>query len=981
MPEIRPVLNKIDAFDSVVGSTISFSWTGAQSQKNRLVIKEYDSPHRIVYDCTQKTMSLKHTLHITGDEESNITQNISYGLVNGKRYLATVYIYDVYDNESLPSREVAFYCFHTPVFSFINFTNISTDNIAKVSTNSVYLNVKYSQSDGEVLNEYKFRLFDHTGTELLSSKTFYGSTPDDTLQWTLGGITDTGKQPNGELNYSNAYKIVCEAITAHGMDLYTEQKFVVQKDTGGVGALLTLESLPDRTISISSHFKITNVSLDGEEIYLKDTDKNPFAIDLTEGKSISYFDGFNMSAPWSMTAIVGNCDPNSVLMTCTNNLGDSFTIRYVVKEYTLSKKAFFYFQCTRESTHYILRSDYLPPSNNWYIIYLKYADGYFTFKVYDPEELGYDLPDNCFPDKVLSNEDNIFVQKNIVVSSDVAVGESKLEFSMPVDFSDKYTFDIGKYYEIQFSADNIIQNNYNSFTLFKSNDISVNSDELYIRQSDNKYVIHYHCTEDLPSPQILVKWSNKYKIDVLKDFYNSATYCVITNVDVCDMLEAFDSNNVYAKTITPTSTGVSTSENSIAINLAEKGFEFVSGYKYLIKFSFKNIVANDIGTELFEADSCTANLSDISISGKVLEFEYIYNEEQSEPIINISWNNEYNCAAVGGTATSFGIIDDIDVIDIEHPDILNGKIYQYKFENPVSTLLGDHTEEFRTDFRIDTKYLTDSTRVKDKCLNNGEEYILKFKATYLYDLYYGVSINHDITFTAEFLGYQVTFKSGEEVIIPFIYTETTDNLKVHISWIQESKNLIDSQYSRGKTYLLINDIKYGYEKLLDMDIYDYDYATKLEISNIDPSIPYEAAYTIDTNKSFTGSGSYKLKELFNFYEDFKYNITTKLEREIVRPEQIWQSLVGIELNSSVLLDNTQVDLIYNTSTNKNEAELVKQYTSINNDTKCDLTWTEDVTFNRDLSGGTEIQKYTIYIIVWLSKIEIILDEISEEIVV
>ena len=105
MPEIRPTLNKISAFDAAKGSTVTFSWTGPQAQKNRLVIKEYDSPNRIVYDCTQKTMALKHTLHLTEAGEENISQNIPYSLENGKRYLATVYIYDIYNQESLPSRE------------------------------------------------------------------------------------------------------------------------------------------------------------------------------------------------------------------------------------------------------------------------------------------------------------------------------------------------------------------------------------------------------------------------------------------------------------------------------------------------------------------------------------------------------------------------------------------------------------------------------------------------------------------------------------------------------------------------------------------------------------------------------------------------------------------------------------------------------------------------------------------------------------
>lgn len=391
MPEIRPTLHKISAFDAANGTVISFSWTGAQSQKNRITIREYDTK-RIVYDCTQKTMALKHRLHLAGYGEENAAQEVPYALANGKRYLASVYIYDVYGNESLPSKEVAFYCFETPVFQFINFTNVGADNIAKVNVNSVYLSVRYSQPDGEVLNEYRFRLYNNTGEELASSRMFYGSASDDTLQWTLGGITDTEKDKNGELNYEMAYKVVCEGTTVHGMYLRAEQRFVVQKDTGGVGALLTLQSLPDHTIAISSHFKIVNANIDGEEKYIHDSDGEPFALDLTEGQLLSYFEGFTMNTPFAVTAIAKSCMPDTVLLTASNNKGEKFTVKYCVKKYSLSEKAYFLFECRRQSTDFILRSDYLPVSDTWYVIYLKYEQGYFTFKIYDPEDLDYIIP-------------------------------------------------------------------------------------------------------------------------------------------------------------------------------------------------------------------------------------------------------------------------------------------------------------------------------------------------------------------------------------------------------------------------------------------------------------------------------------------------------------------------------------------------------------------------------------------------------------
>lgn len=970
MPEIKPVLNKISAFDAKNGTTISFSWSGAQSHKNRLVIKEYDSPHRTVYDCTIKTMALKHTLHIK-EEDASISQKIPYGLFNGKRYLASVYVYDIYNNESLKSNDVEFYCFSTPIFEFTNFTNIDHSNTAKVSTNSIYLNVKYIQTDGEVINEYKFTLFDSFGNELISSKIFYGSSDNDNLQWTLGGITDTEKKTNGELDYNKSYSIVCEAETIHGMSLSIEQKFVVQKDMGGVGALIDLHTLPDHTVSISSNFKIVNAVIDGEEKYLNDETGDPFALDLSNGDNLSYFDGFNMTSPWAITSIVGDCQPNSILMTCTNNNGDSFVVSYIVKKYSLVEKAYFLFESSVGNTHYILRSDYLPITDKWYVIYLKYMDGYYTFRVYDPEELNYTLPEDAITDKVISNKENIFVQKNIVLSSDTI--DNKLDFSMNVDFGDKYDFELDKYYTIIFSVDNIVKNNHNNFTLFKSNDITVSSDEVYVSKFNNQYIINFHCTDTLLSPKININWSNDFYSNSPKEYYRSETYCVVKDISINNILENYAPNNIYKKEIIPSAIGSTSIQNSIELDLSKEGFYFINGYKYLIRFSFKNVISNGAGLELENAETCSVVLNEQTYSGSLFEIEYVHNSDSEKPNIIISWVNKYMCSNAGGSSVSFAVIENIDVIDIEHTDILENKEYQYIFENSVSQKEGEHIDEFNADFRIDTKYLIDNTRLKDKFLNNGESYVLRFNADYLCDSYYGMFLNDDITFNAEFLGQSVSFKSGDNIEIPFIYTETADNLYVHISWNQPSVNHIESEYSKGKTYLLIDNIKYGYSELLDNNIYDYDYAAKLEIDNINTDTG--SAFTKDIVKIFTGNGSYKLKELFLFTEN-EFNeegsdlapictIKSKLNRIYTDTS----SLISIdtEVPITISLEGESLEFSWNESESKYELETTKYYTNIDDDTVSNLSWNETVSISQDLSGGANKQKINVYIVVWISK--------------
>lgn len=531
---IKPSLNKILAFDASVGTTINFSWTGGQARKNRVIIREYDTQKK-VYDCIETTMALKHTLHLSSDTSDDVyTQEVKYALENGKRYIATVIIYDMYSNESLPSNEVTFYCFSTPIVEFINFDNFdSATKIAKVSYNSVYLNVHYSQSDGEVLSEYAFVLHNYNGDILLQSKTFYGSTSDDNLQYTLGGITDTEKDANGNLEYNRYYCIDFIGTTTHGMSVKKSQKFVVQKDTGGVGALIGIEKSYDGNIVISSNFRIVNSSFDGEEKYLKDSDDNPYAIDLTDGQKLNYFDSFSMKEPWYITAIVSYCKPGQKLIRSWNNSNEEFIISYNVRNYSKVQKAFFLFETKSGNSRTILKSDDFLVMNRWYIIFLEYKNNYYTFKVYYPEEVGYETE----PLKEPSIIDTADLYKEFEVKSmDFAeLGVSILSFKVEFDLSDKYNFESGKRYRVTFNAKNVVKNEFRYLVLDESSDFTVTSNaKRTIKRESDRYILDFYSTDDLISPVITATWSNMCKVTKQADFIKSYTYCILENLKIDD---------------------------------------------------------------------------------------------------------------------------------------------------------------------------------------------------------------------------------------------------------------------------------------------------------------------------------------------------------------------------------------------------------------------------------------------------------------
>lgn len=542
MAIIKPSLNKIVAFDANIGTTINFTWTGAQARKNHIIIREYDTK-KVAYDCTETTMALKHTLHINNDSENEYNLKICE-LKNGTRYEASIAaIYYMYNTENDKYEEfesdfsdvVLFYCLEKPTFEFINFDKKTMDNngVAKLSFNSIYLNVAYKQNQGEILNEYKFILYDYDGNILLQSEIFYGSASDDILQYSLKGITDTEKNENGVLDYNRFYRIVCQGVTKNGMSIETEQKFVVQKDEGGVGSLIRLEKTFDNNIVVSSNFKIVNSQLDGDEIYLYDENNNPYAIDLRNGQKLRYFDSFTMSKPWSITAIVSGCKENTVLISSKNSANDEFSITYNVKKYSKSQKSFFMFESKVGLNKTVIKSSYLPIVNKWYIIYLKYENGYYTFNVYDPEELGYTT--QTIEDDLEDKYPNALIKKFVVKSSEVGLGSSSKDLSISIILSDHYNFEIGKRYDVEFIPLNFIQNIYREMSLVESSDLKVTTNiKNGSIDSDGKFFADFYYTDDTDSPTVNIEWTNVSTCTKLQQYIESWTYLVLNNFKICE---------------------------------------------------------------------------------------------------------------------------------------------------------------------------------------------------------------------------------------------------------------------------------------------------------------------------------------------------------------------------------------------------------------------------------------------------------------
>lgn len=230
---MKPILYLIPSFDSSLGNTIKFSWLGNQPISNTLRIKN-NATNTVVYEKEQTTMRLEHILPATS------------GLANGTLYNASVKVTDSNGVDSEWSDILLFYCYSTPIFKI----NIEPDQIIQAQTYGV--DITYTQSEGELLQSYRIRVYNSDDVVIYDSNTRY--------------VLDTVKITN--LQDNNHYYILVTGETINGMALSTgkisfsadfiksEAYFVLELknmyDTGGIymkSNIISVEGISDSDVT------------------------------------------------------------------------------------------------------------------------------------------------------------------------------------------------------------------------------------------------------------------------------------------------------------------------------------------------------------------------------------------------------------------------------------------------------------------------------------------------------------------------------------------------------------------------------------------------------------------------------------------------------------------------------------------------------------------------------------------------------------
>ena len=358
----RPPLPPISAFDATKDHRVVFTTPlgGDQVVANRLTITN-QATNTQVYQATQTRFQLYHEIP-------------AGTLANGVYYSAYVNTFNSSSDMSTNSNIVQFYCFTEPSFGF---TNIPVNGI--IANNTFDFEVTYEQIEGELLDRYRFDLYDAQQIYIATSGVkFVGSAdpPPTLLNHEFGGFVD-----------STAYFIKATGVTLNGTEIETGLiPFVVDYVRLNAFAIVELSQncTGGHVIIRSVMTQIEGTSNPSPPIYIDDE-----AVDLREGGSWVNWneDQFNLSGDWTLSLWGSDFNPNTDIVILRNSDGDTITIRYRQGYPNGESTLQTYVDCmvTSGTLNYYIYSNMIesPTSTDTIQVWLRRINNVYQINIYD----------------------------------------------------------------------------------------------------------------------------------------------------------------------------------------------------------------------------------------------------------------------------------------------------------------------------------------------------------------------------------------------------------------------------------------------------------------------------------------------------------------------------------------------------------------------------------------------------------------------
>lgn len=368
----QPIMDKVAAFDARNIHEFTFNVIGgAQIVSNRLVITN-NITNEVVYDKTIDTFTFVH--EVPANTLSNYNEENSTGYYN-----VVVYTIDNAGNQSIPSTPVVFYCYSTPSLTIVDFSTIEPEsNIVKNS--SYQFQANYIQIEGELLNTYKFVLYDSNKEEISNSGLIYYAENSD-LEYTFSGMSD-----NTQYYIEVQGQTVNDTIISSGL-----VQFSVQYIQPASFAIVELENnCEGGYIQIKSNIKpIDGKTNPDPATYIEDKE-----IDLTEnGSWVEWSEGYTIEKDFTMRIWGRDFNPNTKVLEMSNQNNSTtdpnrIEMYWIVTTPETTEKAYIILKCYyHNSVPYVISSNVIdrPEDTKKVFIWVRRVNDLFDLQI---ENLG-----------------------------------------------------------------------------------------------------------------------------------------------------------------------------------------------------------------------------------------------------------------------------------------------------------------------------------------------------------------------------------------------------------------------------------------------------------------------------------------------------------------------------------------------------------------------------------------------------------------
>lgn len=169
-----PILSDIKTFNATKESIITFNVVGGNQVVGNNLVIERVSDNTVVYNKIQETFNFRHVVPANS-------------LVNGVNYRAKIRTKDVNNNWSSYNSAYLFWCFTEPELLI---TTIDYDNQNRVYNQTVLFNTTYTQLEGELLQSYRYLLYNEN-KDLLRSFPEQFADGNDSLTQEIAGLENS----------------------------------------------------------------------------------------------------------------------------------------------------------------------------------------------------------------------------------------------------------------------------------------------------------------------------------------------------------------------------------------------------------------------------------------------------------------------------------------------------------------------------------------------------------------------------------------------------------------------------------------------------------------------------------------------------------------------------------------------------------------------------------------------------------------------